>query len=69
MDHNLQIFSHDGFTVRTITDNDGIIWFVAKDIAEALEYSLDGGMGRIFGHVPDIWKGGKRIATVNRGEQ
>lgn len=58
----LQIFNNDEFSIRTIEEN-GEIWFVARDIAEALEYNLDGGMSRIFGHVPDVWKGGKRIAT------
>ena len=49
----LQVFNDNGFTVRTIQENDEI-WFVAKDIAEALDYSTEGGMGRIFGHVPPI---------------
>ena len=65
----VEVFSNGEFRVRTSTDSDGTVWFVGKDIAEALEYSLDGGMGRIFGHVPDCWKGGKRIATVERGMQ
>ena len=59
----LEVFSNGEFRVRTSTDADGTVWFVARDIAEALEYSLDGGMGRIFGHVPDCWTGGKRIAV------
>ena len=65
---NIQIFTKDNFSVRTIKDEDGKIWFVARDIAEALEYNLDGGMNRIFGNVPEQWKGGKRIATLG-GEQ
>ena len=64
---NIQLFSNNEFSVRFIEEN-GEIWFVARDIAECLEYSLDGGMNRIFGHVPEIWKGGKRIATLG-GEQ
>ena len=44
MENSLQIFSKDNFSVRTIRDEDGKIWFVAKDVAEALEYNLDGGM-------------------------
>lgn len=35
---SIQIFSSNEFTIRTIEDN-GDIWFVAKDVAEALEYS------------------------------
>ena len=57
----INIFKKDGFQLRTISDN-GEIWFVAKDIAEALEYSMDGGMTKYFAHVPEIWKGGKRIS-------
>ena len=68
---NIQIFTKDNFSVRTIRDEDGKIWFVARDVAEALEYNLDGGMGRIFGHIPEQWADGKRIATssVNGVEQ
>ena len=66
---NIQLYSNEDFSVRTTQDADGTVWFVAKDIAEALEYSLDGGMGRIFGHVPDCWKGRKRIQTIERGMQ
>ena len=69
MESSLQVFSNNEFTVRTTRDANGTVWFVGKDIAEALEYSLDGGMGRIFGNVPECWKGGKRIATVERGMQ
>ena len=68
MENSLQIFSKDNFSVRTIRDEDGKIWFVARDVAEALEYNLDGGMSRIFGNIPEQWKGGKRIATPG-GEQ
>ena len=62
MNKSLQVFNNGIFSIRTINDN-GIVWFVAKDIAEALEYNLDGGMSRIFGHVPECWTGGKRIAV------
>ena len=64
----LQVFSNGEFLVRTVADDDGNIWFVARDIAEALEYGLDGGMSKYFAHVPEIWKGGKRISTPG-GEQ
>ena len=67
IDNAIQVFSNSEFRVRTIEDN-GEIWFVAKDIAEALEYNIDGGMTKYFAHVPDIWKEGKRISTTG-GEQ
>lgn len=62
----ISIFKKDGFQLRTISDN-GEIWFVAKDVAEALEYTY--WQPNIVAHVPDFWKGIKRINTVNRGEQ
>ena len=49
----LQVFSNNDFSVRTINEN-GILWFVAKDIAQALEYNVDGGMTKYFAHVPDF---------------
>ena len=64
---SIQLFQNENFKIRTLDEN-GEIWFVAKDIAQALEYNVDGGMSRVFGHVPEIWKGGKRIATLG-GEQ
>ena len=60
---NIQLYSNEEFSVRTTKDENGTVWFVAKDIAEGLEYSLDGGTGKYFAHVPDCWKGGKRIST------
>ena len=67
MPNILTRFHNDTFSVRYF-EEDGTIWFVARDIAEALDYNTDGGMNRIFGNVPDIWKDGKRIATPG-GEQ
>ena len=65
---NIQLYSNETFSVRTTQDDNGTMWFVAKDIAGALEYTLDGGMSKYFANVPDCWKGGKRIATPG-GEQ
>ena len=36
--NNIQVYNNNSFSVRTITDADGVTWFVAKDVAEALEY-------------------------------
>ena len=63
----LKVFTFEGVQLRTV-EEDSEIWFVAKDIAQALEYNLDGGMKKYFTHVPEIWKGGKRISTPG-GEQ
>ena len=69
MENNLQVFNNGVFNVRTISDK-GTIFFVAKDVAEALDYSESGisNMGTIIAHVPEIWKGRKRITTPD-GEQ
>lgn len=64
----INIFKKDGFQLRTISDN-GEIWFVAKDIMNALEYSETSTPAQVMQFVPLFWKGIKRIDTVNRGEQ
>lgn len=38
MSSSLQVFSSENFSVRTIQDEDSTIWFVGKDILEALGY-------------------------------
>ena len=58
--NELQIFQNENFSIRTIRENDEI-WFVAKDIAEALDYSRFD--SNLIQNVPDIWKGTKRIRT------
>ena len=64
----VEVFSNGEYRVRTSTDADGTVWFVAKDIAEGLEYSEDSNPARLFANVPDIWRGVKRIHTLG-GEQ
>ena len=64
--NSIQVFNNPDFSVRTFTDEEGIIWFVAKDVAEALEYSassINNNISNLFANVPDIWKGNKRINT------
>ena len=61
----LKVFTFEGLQLRTV-EEDGEIWFVAKDIAQALEYSY--WQPNIVAHVPEIWKGIKRINTPG-GEQ
>ena len=60
MNSSLQIFSNNEFSARTIED-DGQVWFVGKDIAEALEYSEASNPARLFDSVPECWRGVKRI--------
>ena len=72
VDHNLHArnlvmknipspFSFENHSIRTvIIDNE--IWFVAKDIAEALEYSTFN--TRLIDKIPSEWKGVKQIYTL-----
>ena len=63
--NEIQVFNNEGlgFHVRTVTDDDGIVWIVARDIAEALEYPENSikQVNNLFGAVPEIWAGHKRI--------
>lgn len=64
--------NYNGFTIRNVKDNDGKIWFVAKDIAQKLDYSeatINNAITTLFGAVPDIWKGKKRIFDTTGREQ
>ena len=63
MDFNIQTFYNKDFNVKWFFDNDGELWFVAKEVAQELGYSINGGMTKYFAHVPEIWKGGNRIST------
>lgn len=68
--NEIQMFQNKKFSVRALKENDEI-WVVAKDVAQALDYSeaTISNMDKTIGMVPEIWKGRKRIPTVNRGEQ
>ena len=63
--NDIQVYRNNDFCVRTTVDADGTVWFVGKDIAEALEYpeaSLKQ-MNNLLGSVPEEWTGHKRIMT------
>ncbi len=66
----IQIFTKDNFTARTVQDDNGTIWFVAKDVAKALDYSeaTISNMEKTIAHVPKVWKGRYPITTPG-GEQ
>jgi prophage antirepressor-like protein len=51
------------FAVRVVRGIDGELLWVAKDVAEALGYSVDSGAGKIIAHVPTEWRGGYPIPT------
>ncbi|MBR1486154.1 MAG: phage antirepressor KilAC domain-containing protein, partial [Synergistaceae bacterium] len=63
MSSNLQVFENENFTTRTITDANGEVWFVAKDVAQALGYSEASNTARLFQSVPKCWTEVKRIHT------
>lgn len=67
MDNSVQVFKNCDFSVRTVHDDDGTIWFVAKDVAQALEYSESSiaSLQKLIAHVPEIWKGMKRFQTTS----
>ena len=66
MKNELKIFEHENFTARTITDDNGVIWIVAKDVAQSLGYARFD--SNLIQSVPELWKGTKRIRTPG-GEQ
>lgn len=63
MPNALSQFNFQTNAVRTIAEN-GEIWFVAKDISKALDYSQSSTAAVIFQSVPDEWKGIKPIDTL-----
>ena len=62
MTNSLQVFNFENTQTRTIEEN-GEIWFVAKDVAQALDYSGASlnQVNNLFASVPDIWAAHKRI--------
>lgn len=56
-----------GKQVRTVI-KDGVVWFVARDVAEVLEYASLDNVNKLIACVPDEWKGRNRIPTPG-GEQ
>lgn len=61
----LDSFMFDNETVRIFVDEQGEPWFVAKDVATALEYSESsiGQLTNLLQHIPDEWKGIMQINT------
>jgi anti-repressor protein len=63
MESSLQIFDFEGKRGRFMA-SDGELWFVAKDVAEALEYSagtVSQALGTLFYNVPAEWVDQKPI--------
>lgn len=58
---DIKVFENGELGNVRIVMQDGEPWFVAKDVAEALDYQWNGA-SRIA-HVPDIWKGATSVVT------
>ena len=61
MSNAIQPFAFEDHLVRTIMDDGGEPWFVAKDVALALGYQWNGA-SRIA-HVPEEWRGVTSVVT------
>ena len=61
--NELQVFNNNDFTIRTVQEDNGEIWFVAKDVAQALGYSEASlnQSNNLFKAGPTIWSDHKRI--------
>ena len=64
----LKIFQNKAFGAVRVVEHNGEPWFVAKDIARALDYAEQSNPARLFRSVPEEWKGVKQIHTPG-GEQ
>lgn len=55
------IFSHSDFgDIRIFEDSANELWFVAKDVADALDYTWS---GTRIAHIPSEWKGVTSVVT------
>jgi prophage antirepressor-like protein len=62
MNNQIIPFDFENRQTRVIVEG-GEIWFVAQDVARALEYPDSSSPARLFAHVPDEWKGVNPIHT------
>lgn len=58
----LKVFGNGEFGNVRVTMRYDEPWFVAKDVAQAMDYASTN-MSQIFGAVPDMWKGSNPITT------
>lgn len=64
--NELQVFEYQSNEIRTVIDEQGNPWLVAKDVCTGLGYSRFD--SNLLGNVPEDWKGTKPIRTPG-GEQ
>lgn len=67
MQTNITPFAFEESLVRVITDENGEPWFVAKDVALALDYEWNG--IKNIQHVPEEWRRVESVSTLRRGAQ
>ena len=68
---DVAIFENNDFGSVRVVERDGEPWFVARDVAKALGYadsSLET-IGKIFGNVPEEWKGRKPIPALGGNQE
>ena len=61
-------FESSSASIRVV-EIDGEPWFVAKDVAEALEYAESSNPARLIASVPDEWKGVNPIHTLGGAQE
>lgn len=66
METGMQVFSAETFGSVRVIENAGELFFVAKDVAEALEYTWKG--IATINHIPEDWRGVYSVQTPS-GEQ
>ncbi|WP_434779044.1 BRO-N domain-containing protein [Neisseria sp. Ec49-e6-T10] len=59
----MDYLTFENHPVQTLTINDEL-WFVAKDIMNALEYAESSRPSKVISHIPEEWKGVKQIHTL-----
>lgn len=71
MSKELAVFKEPTFGKVRIIDVDGEPWFVAKDVALALDYpkSSTTNIATLFHAVPDEWKGRRPITTLGGNQE
>ena len=66
MENGIHVFSAETFGSVRVVENGGELFFVAKDVAEALEYTWKG--IATINHIPEEWRGVYSVQTPS-GEQ
>lgn len=61
--------NYQGFEVRCVEDENNVIWFVAKDILEAVGIKVTNSITKYISHIPEEWKGGSQITTLGGIQQ